>query len=270
MDTVLRLSRLALVATTWISAGLFGLYILAFYGGAVTDGDLAKWNEHLPGLYAPARPVATGGLSLHFAAGGMVLVLGCLQVLASVRNRLPRLHRWGGRVYVLASFAAGIGGLAFVLTEGTIGGAVMSTGFFIYGAATVVCSVQTIRYARARKFTQHRAWALRLFALALGSWLYRMDYGFWLLLAHGLGHTHDFHGPFDRVMAYFFYIPNLILVELLLRSRGTRVRDSFKLAAASTFVLAAGFLLLGTYYFTRFYWGPAIVHRMAAILGGSC
>jgi hypothetical protein len=45
-----------------------------------------------------------------------------------------------------------------------------------------------------------------------------MDYGFWLIAAHRIGHTPDFRGPFDIVMAFFFYLPNLALAELLLRS----------------------------------------------------
>jgi hypothetical protein len=41
----------ALTATCWISAALFGLYILAFYAAALVDGNIAQWNEGLPRLY---------------------------------------------------------------------------------------------------------------------------------------------------------------------------------------------------------------------------
>ena len=34
--------------------------------------------------------------------------------------------------------------------------------------------------------------------------------------------------------------------------------------AAALFAGATGFLLLGTYYFTKLYWGPAILHRLGA------
>jgi len=46
-----------------------------------------------------------------------------------------------------------------------------------------------------------------------------MDYGFWLLLGGGRGHNHDFHGPFDQVMAFFFYLPNLLIVEAFIRAK---------------------------------------------------
>ncbi len=264
IDAALICTRTALAVTTWVSAGLFGLYILAFYAGALPNGEMAQWNQNLPGLYEPHSPLATSGLGLHFAAGGVILALGCIQLIGAVRRRLPALHRWIGRVYVTAALLAGIGGLSFIVARGTIGGPLMDIGFGLYGILTVLCAVQTFRYARARMLADHRAWALRLFALAVGSWLYRMDYGFWLLLAHGAGHTRSFHGPFDRVMAFFFYLPNLLLVEILLRSSRAEASPAARLAASSAFAVATGFLLLGTYYFTRFYWGPAILHRFIA------
>ena len=42
-------------ATVWISAALFGLYILAFYAAALVDGDISKWNNGLPRLYESDR-----------------------------------------------------------------------------------------------------------------------------------------------------------------------------------------------------------------------
>jgi hypothetical protein len=262
-ETAFRWSGTALVCTVWISATLFGLYIVAFYVGALAEGQVAQWNQNLPGLYEPHSPAATSALGLHFLAGGVILILGCIQLISRVRTRWPALHRWLGRIYVSAALLAGLGGLTFILVVGTIGGRIMDVGFGLYGALMVLAAVQTYRYARARSLELHRAWALRLFALAIGSWLYRMDYGFWLLLGGGRGHTHDFHGPFDHVMAFFFYLPNLLIVEAFIRAQST-TSPKIRLSAAALFAGATGFLLLGTYYFTKLYWGPAILHRLGA------
>jgi hypothetical protein len=70
----------------------------------------------------------------------------------------------------------------------------MSQGFALYGILIVVAAFKTYQHAVAGCFTQHWAWAWRLYALAIGSWLYRIDYGFWELFTHGLGHTHSFNG----------------------------------------------------------------------------
>jgi hypothetical protein len=78
---------------------------------------------------------------------------------------------------VVASLLAGLGGQVLIVAKGTVGGAVKSGGFALYGGLMVICATQTYRHARARPIETHRAWALRLFALAIGSWLYRVDYG---------------------------------------------------------------------------------------------
>ena len=95
-------------------------------------------------------------------------------MIGAVRESVPRLHRWLGRFYVLTALITGLGGLVFIALKGTIGSTPMNVGFSLYGALTVLAAVETIRHARARRFAQHRAWAIRLFALAIGSWLYRM------------------------------------------------------------------------------------------------
>lgn len=259
---VLRWSAISLVATVWLSATLFGLYILTFYAGALAEGEMERWNGVLRGLHDPQTPVATAGIGLHFAAGGLILVLGCIQLMAGVRARYPAFHRWTGRLYVAAALLAGVGGLIFIVQKGTIGGLVMDLGFGLYGVLMVVAAVQTYRHARAGRLDLHRAWALRLFALALGSWLYRMDYGFWMILADGAGHVGEFRGPFDRVMAFFFYLPNLLVVEAFLRARRRAVSPALRLATSAALTAATGLILLGTYYFTRVYWGPAILDRL--------
>lgn len=252
----------ALTATCWISAALFGLYILAFYAAALLDGNMEKWNEALPRLYESHTPGATAGIGMHFFAGGIILALGCIQFVESIRTSYPAVHRWTGRVYVTAAFIAGVGGLTFIFAKGTIGGVTMDVGFGIYGVLTAGAAIQTYRHARARRLEVHRAWAMRLFALAIGSWLYRMEYGFWFLLADGAGHAKDFHGPFDKLMAFFFYVPNLLVVEALIRAPRAAMSATTRWVAVAAFTGATAFLLLGTYYFGWYYWGPAILARI--------
>lgn len=258
-DVLLRWSGIALMATVWTSALLFGLYILAFYVMALTNGDLSNWNEVLPGLYQEDRPVATIGIGLHFAAGGIILILGSIELIKAVRTRYPTLHRWIGRLYIIACLFTAVGGLTFIALNGTVGGTVMDIGFGLYGILMLLAAVETFRHAKAGRMETHNAWAWRLYALAIGSWLYRMDYGFWFLLADGAGHTSDFHGWFDQIMAFFFYIPNLIIVELLIRGRNIATSPMMKMLTSIVLILATGFLLLGTYFFTAYLWGPAIL-----------
>lgn len=257
-NVALRWTSLLLVGAVWLSAGLFGLYILAFYAAALFNGHPEKWNDVLPGLYERGAS-STTGIGLHFATGGMILVLGSIQLIEAIRVRYSAFHRWVGRVYVLCSLLAAAGGLIFIFVKGTIGGTVMNAGFGLYGVLMALCAVQTIRHARAGRVEQHRAWALRLYALAIGSWLYRMDYGFWFMLTNAAGHAKDFSGSFDKVMAFFFYLPNLLVAEILIRSGQRRLSGVLSFLSAVVLLLMTAFLLIGTYYFTKFYWGPAIL-----------
>jgi hypothetical protein len=252
----------ALVAVTWASAGTFGAYVLVFYGGAIPARRLAEWNGGLEGLYDPRTPLATAGIAVHFAAGSVLLLAGPLQLFPSIRARVPAVHRWVGRVYTCAAMAAGAGGLAFIAVKGTIGGTTMSAAFALYGVLVALSGAQALRFARARRFERHRAWAIRLFALAIGSWLYRMDYGFWFLVAGTAGHTRRFDGPFDFFMDFFFYLPNLAIAEVFLRARRPSAGPAARFGASAAIAVATGFLALATYYFARYEWGPAIAARV--------
>ena len=248
-----------LIATVWISAGLFGLYIIAFYAASLFGGNIQKWNKILPGLYQKGAVQATAGIGVHFAMGGVILILGSIQLLKSVRIKYPAVHRWIGRIYVVACLLAAAGGLLFIVVKGTIGGIVMDVGFSIYGILMFMAAIETYRHARSGRLDKHRAWALRLYALAIGSWLYRIDYGFWLLFTGGVGHNDLFTGSFDRVMAFFFYIPNLLVTEAYLRSRRRSASPFVNVLSSGIIVVITGFLVLGTYYFTKLVWGPPIV-----------
>jgi uncharacterized membrane protein len=262
-DKYFQFSTKILVGTVWLSATLFGLYILFFYFAALVMEETMRWNKVLPGLYDDRTPAATAGMGLHFAGGGIILILGCIQLLEGVRKKYPAWHRWLGRVYVTAAMLTAIGGLVFIIKKGTIGGVVMNVAFAGYGILMLVAAVQTIRYARAAKFSEHRAWAIRLFALAIGSWLYRMDYGFWFLFTDGLGHTSDFRGPFDYFMDFWFYLPNLLVAEVFIAQRGILRSTAAKLASTVLIILATLFLLLATYYFTAKLWWPSVAELMS-------
>ncbi len=243
----------------WVSSGLFGLYIIAFYFKALITGQTAQWNEVLPGLYDESTRAATGGMGIHFAAGGLILVLGSLQFIQQIRDRWPAIHRWTGRLYVLACLLASVGGLIFILQKGTIGGSIMDIGFAGYGVFMFWAAAQTFQKARKRDFDAHRAWAIRLYALAIGSWLYRMDYGFWHAVTGLSGHTNTFSGPFDYFMDFWFYLPNLLFAELIIRRK--KITSPAIQAFSSVLILGViSFIVLATKVFWDNYWGEPILN----------
>jgi len=247
-----------------LSLALFGFYIFIFYAGAVFTNQLDSWNEGLSGLFLSPRYGGSVCIGIHFAMGTVILLLGCVQLVSSLRALYPSVHRWLGRIYVTACVLTGAGGLGFIMANGTIGGPAMDAGFALYGVLFIICPLQAVRYARSRAPGQlqlHRAWALRTFSLAVASWLYRMYYGFWILLTNGAGHTDTFDGPFDGFMDFFFYIPNLILVEVYLRAHAKQT-TGIRVAAAVLLALASLFVVVGTYAFMSDIWVPGMSERV--------
>lgn len=256
--SALRLSATLLVAASWVSAAIFGAYIIAFFGGMAARGATTRWNEALPALYDSSQPWAAVALGSHFITGGILLLLGPIQLIGRVRRALPALHRWLGRAYVLSAALAGLGGLGFIVSTGTIGGSLMNLGFGLYGTLMVAAAVLAYMHARAGRLAVHRAWAIRLYALTVGSWLYRMEYGFWFLSVGKLGHTSHFSGWFDGVMVFFFYLPNLAVAELFIRSGNSERHPALRLATAAILLAASAFVLVATWFFTARYWGPGM------------
>ncbi|MEM7127714.1 MAG: DUF2306 domain-containing protein [Chloroflexota bacterium] len=257
-DTLLRRITTTLVTTIWISAIIFGLYILLYYLNSWLGGELSRWNEGVSELYAEDDPLATGGMGIHFIGGTVLLFFGTIQFIERLRLRYPVIHRWLGRIYIASSLATAIGGLLYIFTHGTVGGTVMDVGFALYGLVMMVAAVETIRHARARRYERHRIWALRLYLLVIASWLYRMEYGFWYLFTGGAGSTPNLIGPFDQVMAFFFYIPNLLLLEFFLRAKEPRTSTPIKVFASVMLVIITGGLVIMTLGFMAQEWGPAI------------
>lgn len=253
---ILRWTARSLATLTWISGALFAIYILGFFGGSALRGAAERWNERLPGLHDLATPAATVAIGAHFLAGAILLLFGPIQLIGSLRRRWPVAHRFMGRAYVVSALLAGLGGLGFIAFAGTIGGPVMDIGFGLYGALMVLCAAMAIHHARHRRIDLHRAWAIRLFALTIGSWLYRMEYAGWTLATGGLGRGPEFSGWFDAVMAFFFFIPNLMVAEVFIRSQRTERGAVANLAVSSVLLLAFAFVLAATVLFALNAWIP--------------
>ncbi|MFL9960064.1 DUF2306 domain-containing protein [Paraburkholderia sediminicola] len=253
-------TKRALYAVTWISMTCFALYIAIFYGGAIPAHALEDWNLLLPDVYVKGALVQTAAIAAHFIAGAVLLAIGPAQIITGHHGITPKLHRVTGRIYAAAAAFAGFGGLTYIALQGTVGGTVMDIGFSLYGLSVIVAALETYRNARMKRFDRHRAWAIRLVALAVGSWLFRLDYGLWLKATHGLGHSQSYRGPFDQIMAFFFYVPNLLIAELIIRrpEQSTWSRAALGVVTGTATVLVA----TSTYLFGASSWWPHIAARL--------
>lgn len=170
--------------------------------------------------------LANAGIALHMIAGAVLTFGAPLQALPIVRRRWPGLHRRFGYVLFVLAVATGLGGLVYITLNGTIGGWWMSLWFAIYGAAMIWTAVNTVYYALAKDMRRHFAWAVRLVVLAVGSWIYRMHYAIWYAATGGIASNEAFTGLFDQIQVVAFFVPYLLIAEIVLRWRSARRRPS--------------------------------------------
>jgi len=108
-----------------------------------------------------------GTTLLHVLPGILVLTLGPFQFVASLRARFPALHRWTGRLLLMAAIPVGMSGLFFgvLVPYAGLSEALPSA---IFGGIFLVAIAEAFRAIRRRDIRRHREWVLRLFALAMG------------------------------------------------------------------------------------------------------
>jgi uncharacterized membrane protein len=149
-----------------ISGGLWAVAALLSVAVALFSLRYLAWTGPLPETVIE-NPFAMPWLPIHAAAAATALLVGAFQLLPRVRARLPRLHRWNGRLYVLACAIGGVTGL--VLALGSTAGPVATAGFGTLGIAWLFATLLAWRRAVQRRFAEHRAWMIRSWALTFAA-----------------------------------------------------------------------------------------------------
>lgn len=193
------------------------LWFVLHSGALGVQALTAQDATRLSRVFLPSAPLANAALALHMVAGAALTVGAPLQALPVLRTRWPGVHRKLGYALGLLAVLTGGGGLAYIAMQGTIGGWWMSLWFAGYGAALIWAAVNTVYFALDKNRHAHRAWAVRLVILAVGSWIYRMHYVIWGALTGGAGTQPDFTGWFDQIQVWAFFVPYLLLAEIGLR-----------------------------------------------------
>ena len=224
-----------------LGLGIFGTYIL-LRGTGATFENFGQWKDLVSGL--PMRNtaawIASIGIGMHYFMGAVLVLAWPILFSSRIRARHRAVHRWTGRVYVSAGFLAGVGGLSFILAHHN--GRAAHTAFAIWGAVMMLCAVMAYVHARARRFDLHRAWAIRLFAMVLGAWIFDLEYRAWEDLTGGMGMgTEEVLGPFDYAINYLFFVPNLLVAEYFIRNKHKRgvLPRTLKWPALATLAIAS-------------------------------
>ena len=194
----------------------FAIYAFTLANKGFTFGLGNIETQNIP-LNTSGNNWSNQGLSLHLLLGAFLTLIIPLQVMLGWSNKAMKVHRWLGYAIVTAAVLTGLGGLTYIFLNGTIGGPVMNVAFATYGILMVLSAFFAARYARSKQIGLHQQWSMRLFVLAVGSWLYRLGYGMIFRLYPNMevyGPNVRFRSAIDYFMDFSFFLLPLLGLEL--------------------------------------------------------
>lgn len=183
--------HLSISIKTWFAIAVIGQLIFAyysafFYGSAVVEGDLSKWNNVLPHGYTDGEfwPNFTTGTHILFAV--IALIGGPLQFIPQIRNKFKRFHRINGRIYITSAVLLGLGGIIMTwLFDAGAPGSIKKIAATTNGLLILIFSFITVKLAIKRSISNHQNWAFRLFLVMNGIWFFRVYLMFWIAINGG-------------------------------------------------------------------------------------
>lgn len=146
----------------------------------------------------------------HVFSSVLVLLAGFTQFSASLMKKWPRLHRALGYIYVIdILMITGPAGLLMAFYAN--GGTSSRIAFVLLSVLWLSTTAMALYYAIRKKFTAHRNFMIRSFALTLSAITLRT----WKLI---LANYTDI-APMDRyrIIAWLGWTLNLLVAELLIR-----------------------------------------------------
>lgn len=237
---------------------IFATYIAGFYGRSIVTGQPQRWNQVMPHGYVAGDTYSNLVLGLHLAFAFVITVGGLLQLIPALRRRVPALHRWTGRAYLVAAAIMSLGGLSMVWGRGAVGDLSQHVAISLNALLILGCAATAWRHARARRVDLHRRWALRLFLAVSGVWFFRVGLMAWIVVNQGPAGFDEktFAGPFLTALAFSVYVVlPLGVLELYFRAqRSGRPRAQY--AMAGGLALLTLLMGVGIAAATAFMWLP--------------
>jgi hypothetical protein len=230
---------------TLVGQWLFLYYVVAFYGPSARSGDFAAWNRRpMAGpLYVEGDLWGNIAFGSHVLLAAIIIFGGTLQLVPQIRARAAVVHRWNGRVFIIAAMLAALAGLYMVwIRGGTTGG--ITNGLIISGNALLIllfCGLAW-RAGAARNIVSHRRWALRAFMVTNGVFFLRLGFAAWIIITRAEPSTLTF---------YFFaaasYLVPLAVLEVYFW--GKSGGGAAKLTAAGVVFASALYMAIGLFGF---------------------
>jgi uncharacterized membrane protein len=219
-------------------AGTIGLT----YGFTAARGNWQQWGRFTQHGIIPGDGMGNVTLAIHIFSAFIIILSGALQIVPQVRDYAPTFHHWNGRIYFVTAFTISLAGLYLLWVRGTVGDLAQHLGSTLMAVLIMLCAVMAVRYARARNFTTHRRWALRLYLVVSASLFIRAGFFLSFLLNRGpFGFDPStFTGPFLTFMTFAQYLLPLAVLEMYFWAKENPGALGRLATAAVLFVLTLG------------------------------
>ncbi|TDR20589.1 putative membrane protein [Marinicella litoralis] len=148
--------------------------------------------------------LSPSAISLHLFGGSVAMIVGAFQLNSKLRARYIVMHRWLGRVYVLAVAIGGVAG--FILALNSFGGMTTHLGFGLMAVCWLATTLMAYWHIRQGNVRAHRDWMLRSYALTLAGVTLRVYLGISALI--GVKFV-DFY----PILSWICWVPNLLIVQ---------------------------------------------------------
>ena len=197
-------TALILLGAVPVAAGAFRLTELT--GGAAMTPNNARF-------FASPLPV-----TLHIVSVSVYALLGAFQFAPGFRRRRRGWHRAAGRLLIPSGLVAALSGLWMTqfYPWPEYDGVILYGLRLFFGTAMVLALALGFDAVRQRNFTQHGAWMIRAYAIALGAGTQALTHLPLLLFP-------TLQGELTRALAMGAgWVINLAVAEWIIRKRLTR------------------------------------------------
>ncbi|GEK22785.1 hypothetical protein CXY01_33050 [Cellulomonas xylanilytica] len=204
---------------------LTSLTIVAYSAVPYLMGSLEQLDPDrapLAAAYSQTPGVVQVAFLVHVVGAAVALAVGPVQFWAASRRRLPRLHRWLGRTYLVGVAVGGTASL--VMAPYNTAGMIGFLGFGTLGVLWVWTGWRAYRAIRAGDVRSHQAWMIRNFSLTFGAVMLRLWTGALVAAqAFAAGDAFDLDAAFTNAynaVTVLAWVPNLVVAEWMIRRRG--------------------------------------------------
>ncbi len=256
---ILKLSKRFWFICLAASQLVFVTYLALGYGFSALNADPAKWNNFNATAYVAEDTLGNTIYGIHVLFAIVMIVGGSLQLIPTIRNKLPRFHRINGRLFVVLACTIALAGMYLIIVRGTVGNTLMHSMTFFAGTVVLVSSYFAVLTARKKQFNHHQIWAIRLYLAANGVLFFRLTLFAWFIVFGSIGiNTKDFTGPTLVMISVSSYILPLFLFELLRYAEKTRNTVIKGLMITILLVISLVFLV-GLFGISAGSWFPALI-----------